>query len=114
MQHVNVLCLKWGTRYGPHYVNMLYRGDAAAEWVRLSVWDTGIGISQENRSRLFRHFVQLDGSRTRSYGGTGLGLALVKRLAELHGGSVEVESAAGQGSRFTITLPWHPAGAPVD
>ncbi len=81
-------------------------GDAAAQLVRLSVWDTGIGIAADNLPRLFQPFVQLDSRLARQYAGTGLGLALVARMAELHGGSVAVESTPGQGSRFTITLPW--------
>jgi len=73
--------------------------------VRLTVWDTGIGIAPENLARIFLPFVQLDASRARQYAGTGLGLSLVKQLVELHGGSVAVESEMGKGSRFTVTLP---------
>ncbi len=76
---------------------------------RITVWDTGIGIAQEDLPRLFQVFVQLDSTLSRQYAGTGLGLALVKRLAELSRGSVEVESTPGQGSRFTVTLPWEGA-----
>jgi signal transduction histidine kinase len=67
--------------------------------VHFVVWDTGIGIALENIGRLFQPFVQLDSSLSRQYSGTGLGLSLVKRLAELHGGSVSVESQVGKGSR---------------
>jgi two-component system CheB/CheR fusion protein len=73
--------------------------------VELSVSDTGIGISAENQKRLFAPFTQADGSLSRSHEGTGLGLALVKRLAELHGGSASVESEKGKGSRFIVLLP---------
>jgi PAS domain S-box-containing protein len=76
--------------------------------VRLIVWDKGIGIKTENLSRLFQPFTQIDGSLAREYTGTGLGLALVRRLVELHDGSVTVESVFGEGSRFIITLPWTP------
>jgi signal transduction histidine kinase len=69
------------------------------------VWDTGIGIPEDKLGRLFQPFAQLDGALNRQYGGTGLGLALVRRLAELHGGRIEVQSTPGAGSRFTITLP---------
>ena len=79
--------------------------------VRFTVWDTGIGISPENLPRLFQVFVQLDSKLSRQYAGTGLGLALVKRLAELHGGGVQVESTPGQGSRFSISLPLRPLAA---
>jgi len=81
-------------------------GDAEKEVVHFTVWDTGIGISPEEMARLFEPFVQLDSSLSRQHEGTGLGLALVSRLAELHGGSVTVESEVGQGSRFVVSLPW--------
>jgi signal transduction histidine kinase len=74
--------------------------------VRFVVWDTGSGIPLEEQSKLFQPFTQLDSSLTRRHSGTGLGLVLVKRIAELHGGHVGVESAPGQGSRFHISLPW--------
>ena len=74
--------------------------------VQITIWDTGIGIKAEDQTRLFQSFVQLDARLARQYNGTGLGLALVQRLAELHGGSVSVESNIGRGSRFTVTLPW--------
>jgi len=82
--------------------------EAGAGVVHFAVQDTGIGISPESITRLFQPFTQLDSSLSRQYEGTGLGLALVRRLAELHGGSVMVESEVGRGSRFTITLPYHP------
>ncbi|PKN92400.1 MAG: hypothetical protein CVU44_14785 [Chloroflexi bacterium HGW-Chloroflexi-6] len=82
------------------------QGDPNEHRVRITVWDTGIGIKPEDLSRLFQPFVQLDSSLSRQYAGTGLGLSLVQRLAELHGGSIELESQPGQGSRFTIILPW--------
>ncbi|HAJ38804.1 MAG TPA: hypothetical protein DCL15_24315 [Chloroflexi bacterium] len=75
--------------------------------VRFQVWDRGIGIAQEDFARLFRPFTQLDGRLARQYSGTGLGLSLVRRMAELHGGSVSVESSVGEGSRFTLSLPWN-------
>ena len=80
--------------------------DRERRQVRLVVWDKGIGIKPENLAKLFQPFTQIDGSLAREHSGTGLGLALVRRLAELHNGSVKVESVFGEGSRFTITLPW--------
>jgi PAS domain S-box-containing protein len=78
----------------------------ADKMVRFIVWDTGIGIAPKDMPRLFHPFVQLDGRLAREYSGTGLGLSLVQRMADMHGGSVTVESEPGKGSRFTITLPW--------
>ncbi|MDX2212315.1 MAG: PAS domain S-box protein [Oculatellaceae cyanobacterium bins.114] len=73
-----------------------------------SVSDTGIGIAPEDIPKLFQSFVQIDSKLNRQYTGTGLGLALVKRITELHGGRVEVESKVNQGSRFTVVLPYQP------
>jgi PAS domain S-box-containing protein len=85
--------------------------DKEKQQVRLVVWDKGIGIKPENLSKLFQPFTQIDGSLAREYSGTGLGLALVRRLVELHNGTVEVESVFGEGSRFIVTLPWTPQAA---
>jgi PAS domain S-box-containing protein len=79
--------------------------EAGSGSIRFVVWDTGVGIPAEEHTKLFLPFSQVDGSLTRRYSGTGLGLALVKRIAELHGGHVSVDSAPGKGSRFSITLP---------
>jgi len=73
--------------------------------IKFTVWDTGIGIAQEDMGRLFKPFVQLDSRLSRHYEGTGLGLTLVYRMVEMHQGSVTVESEVGQGSRFIVTLP---------
>ena len=81
-------------------------GDRLNHQVRFTVWDTGIGVSADEQPRLFKPFSQLDSGLARKYEGTGLGLALVKRLTEMHGGSVGVVSQPGQGSRFTVSLPW--------
>ncbi|MFA6546745.1 MAG: response regulator, partial [Limisphaerales bacterium] len=78
--------------------------------VRFTVWDTGIGIAARDQAKLFRAFTQIDSGLNRSQEGTGLGLALVARLVELHGGSVALESEPGKGSRFTVLLPLRSAG----
>jgi PAS domain S-box-containing protein len=80
-------------------------GTEEAPAVHFTVWDTGLGIAPEHLGRLFKPFVQIDAGLVRPSGGTGLGLALVRRMAEGHGGSVTVESTVGQGSRFTLSLP---------
>ena len=77
-----------------------------ADFLKISVTDTGIGISPEGLEHLFKPFSQIDSGLARRFEGTGLGLAMVKLLAELHGGAVAVESAVGEGSCFTVWLPF--------
>ena len=77
----------------------------AADDLVVSVEDSGVGIAEEHLARVFDEFYQVDGSYTRNYEGTGLGLALVKRLVALHGGTVEVRSKANEGSCFTCRFP---------
>jgi signal transduction histidine kinase len=75
------------------------------EAVCISVADRGIGIPPQEHERIFERFYQVDGGLTRRYGGTGLGLALVKEIVEGHGGKVTVESEVDAGSTFTFCLP---------
>jgi CheY-like chemotaxis protein len=75
------------------------------EFLEIRVSDTGIGISRENMARLFQAFSQIDSSLARKFAGTGLGLAMVKQLAELHNGTVAVSSAEGEGACFAVWLP---------
>ncbi len=98
--------IKFTPQYGR--VTLEVQVDAKTRVMRFSVMDSGIGISAENLSRLFQPFVQLDSKLSRQYEGTGLGLVLVKKMVEMHGGSIEVQSEVGTGSCFTAILPWEP------
>jgi len=73
--------------------------------VQLSVTDTGVGIPEEELPRVFERFHRIESSRGRTFEGTGIGLALVRELARLHGGTVDVTSSLGRGSTFTVTMP---------
>jgi len=78
------------------------------DWVELSVADTGIGLSEEQQAKLFQEFTQADSLTSRRYGGTGLGLALSRKLARMMGGDVTATSEPGKGSVFTVRLPTGP------
>jgi signal transduction histidine kinase/CheY-like chemotaxis protein len=86
-------------------VTLRVNADLGQDLIQFTVIDNGIGITPENLQRLFQPFVQVDSSFTRQYEGTGLGLTLVQKLTDLHGGSVQVESKFGEGSSFSINLP---------
>ncbi len=88
--------------------------DDARGSLRIEVADSGIGIAPEQRDRLFRKFTQADASISRRYGGSGLGLAICKQLIELMGGTIGVESALADGSRFWIDLPLERDAAPTE
>ena len=79
----------------------------AGEWAEVSVSDTGVGIAKKDQALVFEEFRQASGDVLHKSEGTGLGLALVKRFVELHGGQITLASAPGRGSTFTITLPQH-------
>jgi CheY-like chemotaxis protein len=80
------------------------------DFLKISVSDGGIGISPADMAQLFKPFTQIDGGLARKFEGTGLGLAMVKLLAQLHGGTVAVESGIGQGSTFTVWIPLRSPG----
>ena len=75
------------------------------DYVEISVADTGIGINPENIDKIFQPFPQLESPYTKKHAGTGIGLILTKRLVELLGGRIWVESEYGKGSRFTFVIP---------
>jgi CheY-like chemotaxis protein len=81
------------------------RAEGQVAVVALSVEDSGVGMDDATQKKLFQPFIQIDSALNRKYEGTGLGLALVKRIIELHGGTVSVSSQVGTGSCFTIHLP---------
>jgi DNA-binding NtrC family response regulator len=80
----------------------------------LQVRDTGVGIPEEHRERIFERFHRIEGTQARTFEGTGIGLAFVQELVRLHGGDVRVESAPGQGSTFTVTIPLGTAHLPPE
>ncbi len=114
--HGSVIPAKAGIQGGPLPVDPGFRrddGSATGELLHFTVRDTGIGLTEEGKSRLFQKFSQADSGTTRKYGGTGLGLAISKLLAELMGGSMWVQSAGpGQGSTFHFTIRCTPTALP--
>jgi signal transduction histidine kinase len=93
------------TDLGSVRLRVALREGPAGPRIVFEVVDTGIGISQDDRAKLFRPFRQADGSTTRRYGGSGLGLTISKHLCELMDGTIELESDPGRGTTFRVTLP---------
>ena len=93
------------TPYGAVHVRAAY--DAQREEVAIAVQDTGIGIAEKDQQKIFEDFRQADDSVTRQYGGAGLGLSICRRLANMLGGTLTVESNVGAGSTFTLRVPRH-------
>ncbi|TMN22714.1 two-component system histidine kinase PnpS [Lentibacillus cibarius] len=79
--------------------------DGTDDMIKIKVSDTGIGIPEEERSRIFERFYRVDKARSRNTGGTGLGLAIVKHIVEAHNGKIELDSKLGQGTTFKLTFP---------
>ena len=98
-------------KFTPDGGKILLRARPLVDGVELEVEDTGVGITADELGRVFDEFYQVDGSPVREYGGVGLGLALVKRLAELLGGTVRATSEVSRGSTFTVKLPLDSRGA---
>ncbi len=94
-------------KYTPEGGSAVLGAEAAGDQVRITVTDTGPGIPERDRQRVFERFYRVDKGRSRAMGGTGLGLSIVKHAVEASGGQVWVEAAPGGGARFVITLPAH-------
>ena len=105
LQEILFNLLSNGIKFTPENGEVILRVWREKRRVIFQVEDTGIGIAPEETHLLFEKFKQIEDFRQRVHGGTGLGLALTKKLVELHGGTIEVESAVGQGSVFTVNLP---------
>ncbi len=99
------------TKKGHVYINVSTEQHHGKDYMRFDIEDTGIGIPEEKQRTIFEAFTQADGSTTRKFGGTGLGLTITKQLTELLGGTISVKSNMGKGSVFTILLP---AGVKLD
>jgi PAS domain S-box-containing protein len=93
------------TDNGTIKVSVCRQLESDEEWVQICVSDDGIGMTPEQQQKLFKPFTQADASTTRKYGGTGLGLAITKEFVEMMGGTINVVSELGHGSRFTVRLP---------
>jgi len=92
-------------KYTPEGGVILVRLSGSTEVAHLEVQDSGIGIPEEDRERIFERFYRVDKARSRALGGTGLGLSIVKHFVHAMNGGIRVESHIGRGSRFVVTLP---------
>jgi len=97
-------------KYTPEKGTVTISSERSGEWAVVRVKDTGIGISPEDRSKIFDRFYRVDKGRSRDMGGSGLGLSIAKWTAELHKGRIEVESEPGCGSTFSVFLPLRESG----
>ena len=107
LKQVLVNLLNNAVKFTPEHgkVRLEVQADQNTDQIQFSITDTGIGISPEDLMKLFKPFIQVDSALSRQYEGTGLGLSLAKKLVEMHGGSIGVESAPGKGSCFHFCIP---------
>lgn len=110
IEQVLVNLISNALKYTPEGGTIQIRTGENSDAVVIAIKDSGIGISSEDLPYIFERFYRADKSRSRATGGSGIGLAIVKFLAEAHGGSVAVESKPGEGSEFTVTIPLVPMG----
>jgi len=96
-------------KFTPRHGRVIVRVEREPQRYLVSVEDDGIGIPEKELTHVFERFRQADGSATRRHSGMGIGLTLSRSLVELHGGAIWADSASGQGSRFTFSLPIPPA-----
>ena len=105
LEQVLLNLLSNAIKFTPEHGKIVLRLSSTAQAMRFEVIDTGIGIGKGDQGQLFKQFKQLDSSSRKKYKGTGLGLVISKKLVEIHGGKIGVESVAGKGSNFCFSLP---------
>ncbi|NBU98498.1 MAG: two-component sensor histidine kinase, partial [Spirochaetia bacterium] len=105
MEHVLLNLIQNASIYSPENRKIGVKAFKDEKYIKISVWDQGIGIEEKEIDRIFERFYRVDANRSRSEGGTGLGLSIVKHIVKLHSGWVSVASIRGEGSTFTVNLP---------
>ena len=105
IKQIVVNLLSNAVKFTPEGGKVFLRASIAEDELRITVTDTGIGIDPQYREQIFELFDQGDPEVARKYGGSGLGLPLVKELVQMHGGRIRLKSAPGKGSTFTVILP---------
>ena len=105
MEHVLLNLIQNASIYSPENCKIGVRALKEEKYIKISVWDQGIGIEEKELDRIFERFYRVDANRSRNQGGTGLGLSIVKHIVKLHSGWVSVSSIRGEGSTFTVNLP---------
>ena len=113
LRHIVHNLVNNAVKFTPHHGTVTISALESETGTVVEVRDTGIGIKPEDQPRLFTEFRQVDGSTSRGYEGVGLGLALSKRLVELQGGQIWMESVPGRGSAFRFMIPRLPVLAPA-